>query len=133
MYSQDNININKIKFYNKEIHYPIFIKWCKERNIPEIEIIADIGFVYENIYMVFLHLTKNIAFKGDAISNINSTKEERHKAIIETDNYIYDYLKNKGIKQIYITTNNNGIIEKALENNYKIVSNDIVLMNKYIY
>jgi len=106
---------------NKEV-----ADWWGERGmiiIPD-EFLSKFGFIVSNeeksIAAAWLYpmVSSNTAMIRYPITNPNSTKEERNKALDLLFFNLQETAKEMGYKKMFITTNNNALSERLIKYNY---------------
>lgn len=125
----------KIELYNNDKHYDLLKKWYEdhEQKMLDKSLIPGIGLVVDNCVAGFLYQTDSkLAIIENYISDKNSTKEQRHNAIIALTNGLYEVAHQLGYRTILSFTNNSGLLDKQDKLSYKIVAKDMnVLMRSF--
>ncbi len=106
----------KIEKFDKEKHYEKIYSWWKDHEQPPlaVDLLPNTGILVDGIVALFLYQTDSkVAFMENLISDKNSNKEHRRKAIDVALSEIIKIAKEKDFKYIisYPTKNS-----KRLEN-----------------
>ncbi len=125
----------KIELYDHQKHYDLLKKWYEDHDQRMLDksLIPGIGLVVDNCVAGFLYQTDSkLAIIENYISDKNSTKEQRHDAIIALTNGLYEIANQLQYKTILSFTNNSGILNKQDKLGFNIIAKDMnVVMRSF--
>lgn len=106
-----------IRLFDKDKDYNTIMKWWLDHDqIPcAVNLLPNIGFIVDELVVGFLYQTdSSVCFIECVVSDKNSDKEKRQKALIELGNMLIDTAKEMKFKKAYFHSRHPSIIENGL-------------------
>lgn len=121
------LNMNCRKVTRKDL--PIIQQWWKQRldiNF-NLEILSDFGYMVDNNAALFLYpvMGSKVAWLGWPISNPETSKEDRDKALNCLFDIIHKEAKELGFKYIWTTSGVSPVQERLVKQNYVVGDTNI--------